>query len=68
MKVRAEWLNAAVLLAALFGGKTVRALRFRVFVQDIKQLGGVAEWTNAAVLKTVRPARASWVRILPPPL
>ena len=30
-------------------------------------IGGVAEWSNAAVLKTVRPSRVSWVRILPPP-
>jgi hypothetical protein len=30
--------------------------------------GGMAEWTNAAVLKTAIPARVSWVRIpLPPP-
>ena len=31
-------------------------------------MGGVAEWSNAAVLKTVRCASASRVRILPPPL
>src|SRR5580704_3605993 len=29
--------------------------------------GGVAEWSIAAVLKTVRPERVSWVRIPPPP-
>ena len=29
--------------------------------------GGVAERLKAAVLKTVRPARVSWVRIPPPP-
>ena len=29
--------------------------------------GGVAEWLKAAVLKTVRPERVSWVRIPPPP-
>jgi hypothetical protein len=32
------------------------------------QPGGVAEWLNAPVLKTGRPARVSWVRIPPPPL
>ena len=32
-------------------------------------LGGMAEWTMAAVLKTVMQATVSWVRIpLPPPL
>ena len=31
------------------------------------QCGGVAEWLNAAVLKTVRPVRVSGVRIPPPP-
>ena len=31
------------------------------------QAGGVAEWSNAAVLKTVRLARVSGVRIPPPP-
>ncbi len=31
-------------------------------------IGGMAEWSMATVLKTVRPARVSWVRIpLPPP-
>src|SRR4051812_35356447 len=31
--------------------------------------GGVAEWTNAAVLKTVDPGPPGpWVRIPPPPL
>lgn len=29
--------------------------------------GGVAEWLNAAVLKTVEPSRAPGVRIPPPP-
>jgi hypothetical protein len=29
--------------------------------------GGVAERLKAAVLKTVRPERVSWVRIPPPP-
>ena len=30
--------------------------------------GGMAEWTNATVLKTVISATVSWVRIpLPPP-
>ena len=29
--------------------------------------GEMAEWSNAAVLKTVRPSRVSWVRILPLP-
>jgi hypothetical protein len=29
--------------------------------------GGVAEWFNAAVLKTVVPARVPGVRIPPPP-
>ena len=33
----------------------------------VATFGGVAEWSNAAVLKTVRPLRVSWVRILPPP-
>ena len=31
------------------------------------QCGGVAEWLNATVLKTVRPVRVSGVRIPPPP-
>jgi hypothetical protein len=31
------------------------------------ETGGVAEWLKAAVLKTVRPERVSWVRIPPPP-
>src|SRR5438105_2968447 len=30
--------------------------------------GGVPERPNGAVLKTVEPARAPWVRIPPPPL
>ena len=31
--------------------------------------GGMAEWTNATVLKTVMRLSASWVRIpLPPPI
>jgi hypothetical protein len=34
----------------------------------IDKLGGVAEWLNAAVLKTVVGASPSRVRILPPPL
>jgi hypothetical protein len=29
--------------------------------------GGMAEWSMAAVLKTVRGATSSWVRILLPP-
>jgi hypothetical protein len=29
--------------------------------------GGVAEWSNAPDLKSGMPARASWVRIPPPP-
>ena len=29
--------------------------------------GGVAEWSKAAVLKTVVAVRSPWVRILPPP-
>ena len=32
-----------------------------------KANGGVVEWPNTAVLKTVRPERVSWVRIPPPP-
>ncbi len=36
---------------------------------EVAGTGGMAEWTNATVLKTVIPARVSWVRIpLPPPL
>ena len=31
------------------------------------QTGGMAEWLKAAVLKTVRGATPSWVRILLPP-
>jgi hypothetical protein len=31
------------------------------------QVGGMAEWLKAAVLKTVRGATPSWVRILLPP-
>lgn len=30
--------------------------------------GGVAEWSKAAVLKTVEGLRPPWVRIPPPPL
>ena len=35
--------------------------------QWIVQLGGVVEWLMALVLKTSMSARASWVRIPPPP-
>ncbi len=39
-----------------------------VISTDINLLGGMAERTNALVLKTSIPARVSWVRIpLPPP-
>jgi hypothetical protein len=42
--------------------------RFLLVMQVLQnQCGGVAEWLNAAVLKTVRLERASGVRIPPPP-
>ena len=34
----------------------------------VSHSGGVAEWSNAAVLKTATSFGASWVRIPPPPL
>src|SRR6516164_3354126 len=41
---------------------------FGAFPQVVyNQCGGVAEWLNATVLKTVRPVRVSGVRIPPPP-
>jgi hypothetical protein len=36
-------------------------------VYQTQRAGGVAEWLNAAVLKTVEPSRAPGVRIPPPP-
>ena len=37
------------------------------FIIYTQPAGGVAEWLNAAVLKTVEPSRAPGVRIPPPP-
>jgi hypothetical protein len=40
-----------------------------IMLSVIYDRGGMAEWLKAAVLKTVRGASPSWVRILlPPPL
>ena len=33
----------------------------------LRPVGGVAEWSNAAVLKTVERVSVPWVRIPPPP-
>ena len=41
--------------------------RIGLTVAALREKGGVAEWSIAAVLKTARPARVSWVRIPPPP-
>lgn len=38
-----------------------------IIFKIIIKFGGVAEWTNALVLKTSRPEMVSGVRILPPP-
>ena len=44
------------------GGMLIKSLAGKMI------FGGMAEWSMATVLKTVRPARVSWVRIpLPPP-
>ncbi len=42
-------------------------LAFDAGVDEIGPAGGVAEWLNAAVLKTVELARVPGVRIPPPP-
>ena len=60
---------------AYWGARFSRPLRqrasrlsgFRVISSACSRHGGVAEWLNALVLKTSRPARVSWVRIPPPP-
>lgn len=39
----------------------------RQSLYQTRRSGGVAEWLNAAVLKTVEPSRAPGVRIPPPP-
>jgi hypothetical protein len=38
------------------------------FLESFARPGGVPEWLNGAVSKTVGVARRSWVRIPPPPL
>jgi hypothetical protein len=38
-----------------------------IILPAIHDCGGMAEWSMAAVLKTVRGASPSWVRILLPP-
>ncbi len=42
-------------------------LAFDAGVDEIGPAGGVAEWLNAAVLKTVVRESVPWVRIPPPP-
>ncbi len=44
-----------------------RKLEHLIPLKIKKQPGGVAEWSNALVLKTSRPSRVSEVRILSPP-
>ena len=39
----------------------------RAIVETVARRGGVAEWLNAAVLKTVERANVPGVRIPPPP-
>ena len=44
------------------------AFRCSTCALECASLGGMAEWTNAPVLKTGLPLRVTWVRIpLPPP-
>src|SRR5882672_10009971 len=48
------------------GAPAFRAWRARALPVKLGN-GGVGEWLNPAVLKTVRPERVSGVRIPPPP-
>ena len=50
-----------------FHGVTLSNVRQAFAYVVYYQCGGVAEWLNAAVLKTVRPVRVSGVQIPPPP-
>ena len=48
--------------------KLVSCLLMKAVFIFVFHNGGMAEWTNATVLKTVISATVSWVRIpLPPP-
>src|SRR6267154_1116386 len=48
------------------GAPAFRAWKARALPVKLES-GGVGEWLNPAVLKTVRPERVSGVRIPPPP-
>ena len=49
-----------------YGSRALRASWISA-TDSIHYFGGVAEWSNAAVLKTAEVARLPWVRIPPPP-
>ena len=49
------------------GGRSLRTLAGQQALCHLGRAGGVAEWSIAAVLKTVERASVPWVRIPPPP-